>query len=317
MNAAANPTRRGALLSLADEGTLARLIERGDLQARDTMIESNLRLVHAVAATFRGSGVPFVDLVQEGTIGLVRAVELFDRRRDVRFSTYAVWWIRRSMRDAIAGANAIRIPAKAHQQLAAVRRAEAKLQRRSPRRASDVQIADLTGLSVKTVRALRTAAQVTASLDEPVGEGTTTLRDLIADTRAVDPSESAVAQELRDDVLAMLRFLPRRHREVLVRRYGLHGGRVQTHNEIARWLGVGEERSRQIERESLQRLRSISATACDGRTVGCGRRSAEGVVRTLRARRAGKAPARVASERPDGAERVADRRAQQPVSEAG
>jgi RNA polymerase primary sigma factor len=249
------------LLSRTDEIALAKRIERGDLKAKETMIERNLRLVHAVARTFQGSGVPYADLVQEGTVGLVRAVELFDHRRGLKFSTYAVWWIRRSMHDAIAGAKVIRMPAKATQQLAAVRRAEAQLERLSPRRASDDGIAGLTQLSAKTVRSLRTAGQVVASLDEPVGEDATPLGDLIADARAIDPSESAIAHERRDGVSAMLRLLPSRHREVLVRRYGLNGNRVQSHEEIGRRLGVGEERSRQLERESLHRLRSTSATS--------------------------------------------------------
>jgi RNA polymerase primary sigma factor len=249
------------LLSRADEIALARRIERGDLNAREAMIESNLGLVHAVARGFRGSGVPFADLVQEGTIGLIRAVERFDHRRGLKFSTYAVWWIRDSMRDAIAGSKAIRIPPKANQQLAAVRRAEAQLERLGPRRASDAEIAELTHLSARTVRSLRVAAQVVASLDAPVGEGTSALGDLMADTRAVDPSESAIAREQREDVSAMLLFLPKRHREVVLRRYGWNGRRVQSHKEIGRRLGVGEERSRQLERESLHRLRSISAPA--------------------------------------------------------
>jgi len=261
MSAVETPRRQGTRLSRADEIDLARRIERGDLRAKETMIESNLGLVHALANSFRGSRVPFADLVQEGTIGLVRAVEAFDHRRGVKFSTYAVWWIRRAMRDAIAGSNVIRIPAKAGQQLAAVRRAEAQLERLGPRRASDAGIAELTQMSVNTVRSLRTAAQAVVSLDEPLGEGTTRLGDLIADSRAVDPSQSAIAHELRDDVSAMLRLLPARHREVLVRRYGLNGGPVHSHEEIGQWLGVGEKRSRQLERESLQRLRSISATS--------------------------------------------------------
>jgi RNA polymerase primary sigma factor len=252
--------RPGTLLSRADEVALGQRIKRGDPQAKETMIQSNLRLVYAVARTFRGSGVPRADLVQEGTVGLVRAVDRFDPSRGVKFSTYAVWWIRRAMRDAIAGSKAIRIPAKASQQLAAVRRAEAQLERLGPRGASDAAIAELTQFSVQTVRSLRTAAEVIASLDQPVGEGTTRLGDMIADTRAVDPSECAIAHEQRADVSAMLMFLPKRHREVLVRRYGLNGSRAQSHKEIGCWLGVGEERSRQIEHESLHRLRSISAT---------------------------------------------------------
>ena len=249
------------LLSPAEEIMLARRIEHGDQQAKQTMIESNLRLVHAVARAYRGSSVPFADLVQEGTLGLARAVERFDHRRRVKFSTYAVWWIRRSMLDAIANSNVIRMPANAIQQLAAVRRAEAELARVEPRRRSDAAIAEQTQLSVTTVRSLRQAARVTASLDEPVGEDATPLGDLLADVRAGDPFESAVAGENRDEVSSMLRMLPERHREVIVRRYGFSDDGAQTHQQIGERLGIGEERSRQLEREALHRLRSIAASA--------------------------------------------------------
>jgi len=164
------------------------------------------------------------------------------------------------MGDAIAASNPIRIPPKANRQLAAVRHAEAQIERHSPRRASDAEIADLTELSVGTVHSLRSAPKVSASLDEPLGEGTTELGELVADTHAIDPSESAIAHERSDEVSAMLQLLPKRHREVLVQRYGLNGGSIHSHKEIGRWLGVGEERSRQIEHESLHRLRSISET---------------------------------------------------------
>ena len=165
----------------------------------------------------------------------------------------------RSILDALADSNVIRIPAKAKRQLAAVRRAEAELHQIGPRRASDAEIAERAELKETTVRSLRAAARVTASLDEPVGEEMTPLGDLVADHRAVDPSAAAIELEDRDQVSGMLRLLPERHREVLIRRYGLNDSRVHSHEEIAQWLGVGEERSRQIEREALHRLRSISA----------------------------------------------------------
>jgi RNA polymerase sigma factor (sigma-70 family) len=155
----------------------------------------------------------------------------------------------------------IRMPAKASQQLAAVRRAEAELERLEPRRASDAAIADHTQLSVATVRALREAGRVTASLDEPVGEDATPLGDLLADPRAGDPLDSAIAHESRGEVASMLRLLPERHRDVIVRRYGLSGEGAETHEQIGERIGVGEERSRQIEREALHRLRSIAASS--------------------------------------------------------
>jgi RNA polymerase primary sigma factor len=252
---------RGKLLSRSDEVMLARGIARGDGRAKQRLVESNLGLVHAVARTFYASGVPLDDLVQEGTIGLTRAAELFDPDRGVKFSTYATWWIRRSIRDAIADSKVIRIPAKANRQLAAVRHAETELNRLAPGRASDAEIAQLTELSVGKVRSLRAAAQVTVSLDQPVREDTTPLGDLVADAEGIDPAERAIAHEERERVWAMLRLLPKRHRDVLVRRYGLIDGRAQSHAEIGRALGVGEERSRQLERESLHRLRSAADTA--------------------------------------------------------
>jgi RNA polymerase primary sigma factor len=249
------------VLSAAEEVALARRIERGDQSAKDTMVESNLRLVHAVARSHGGSGAPFVDLVQAGTVGLVRAVERFDHHRGLKFSTYAVWWIRRSILEAISDTRAIRIPPKAFRRLAAVRRTEADLRRHGACRVSDADIAEHTQLTPATVRSLRAAAQVTASLDEPVGEETTPLVDLMADERAVDPSEDVIARESHHELLGMLRLLPERHREVLVRRYGLSDRCAESHTEIGERLGIGAERSRQIERDALRRLRSIAATA--------------------------------------------------------
>ena len=246
------------LLSAAEEKALARRIERGDARAKKTLIENNVRLVMAVASSYRGCSVPFADLVQEGTIGLIQAVDRFDHRRGVKFSTYAVWWIRRSILDAIASANVIRIPPRANRQLAAVRRAEAELEGVGPRRASDAEIATRTGLGLTSVRSVRTAARVIASLDAPVGEDMQPLSELVADERAAAPWETAIASEDQDRLSAMLLMLPDRHREVLTRRYGLKDTDVESHAEIGDRLGVSEERSRQLEREALNRLRSMS-----------------------------------------------------------
>jgi RNA polymerase primary sigma factor len=255
------PASPGQLLSAPEEAALAVRIGLGHLDAKEEMIERNLGLVRALARTYRGRSVPFDDLVQEGTVGLVKAVERFDPGREVKFSTYAVWWIRRSMLDALAGSKLIRVPAKANRQLAAVRRTEAELERGAPRRASDAEIAERLELTETAVRSLRAAARVTASLDQPLGEDTIALCDLVVDEEAVDPPAAAIELEARDEVSAMLRLLPARHREVLIRRYGLNDRPVYTHEEIGKWLGVGEERSRQIEHEALHRLRSISAPA--------------------------------------------------------
>jgi RNA polymerase primary sigma factor len=227
--------------------------------ARREMIESNLRLVSAVARHYRGRGVPFDDLVQEGTIGLARAVERFDPDHGAAFSTYAVWWIRRAMLDAIAAARPIRVPPPAARKLAAVRRAESEIRRDGSGPVTADAIADRTGLSVTTVRSLRRAPVVAVSLDDPVGEDGASLRDLVADENAADPVERVIAGDEQRSVSRLLALLPPRHREVLSRRYGVNAARAESHEEIGTRLGVGAERSRQIEREALHRLRSVAS----------------------------------------------------------
>jgi RNA polymerase primary sigma factor len=241
-------------LTAAHEVALAKLIERGDLRAKDEMIERNLGLVHALARPYAGRGVPHEDLVQEGTLGLIRAVEKFDHRRGLRFSTYAGWWIRRSLMDALSAARSIRIPPSAGRQLAMIRRAETALQRGS---VPDEAIAEQTGIAPRTVAALRSVPQVTASLDELVGEDASPLVDLIADTNTAAPWERADELARQGQIAQMLRALPAKHREVLVRHYGLNGTPAQGHEEISAWLGVGKERSRQLEREALHWLRDL------------------------------------------------------------
>jgi RNA polymerase primary sigma factor len=251
------------LLTAADEIRLAKRIERGDLAAKREMIERNRRLVLSIAQRYRGRGAPFDDLVQEGTIGLVRAVEKFDHRRGLKFSTYAVWWIRRSLANAVVDARTIRIPSNASDRLAAIHRAERELERLAPGSPSTEAIAERTGFSVRRVRVLREAASVTASLDEPVGEDGSPLGDLIPDRQAVDPWRHTDERESHRQLWSMVDMLPDRHREVLLRRYGLRGEEPETHAEIGSRLGVGEERSRQLEREALHRLRSLG----DGRRL--------------------------------------------------
>jgi RNA polymerase primary sigma factor len=248
-------TRR--VLTAAEEVELSRRIERGEVTAKEQMVEANLRLVYAVAARYRGQGVPFEDLVQEGTVGLVRAVEKFDHRRGLKFSTYAVWWIRRGVMNAVCEARPIRIPARARRQLAEIRSAESELRRSGAGKATIHAIAERTGLSVDRVRVLQRAAQVTASLDDEVGEDRTPLHEFVSDPDPVDPWQHVDGEETRRRVWSMLKLLPRRHREVLVRRYGIDAHGEASHAEIGASLGVGEERSRQLEREALHRLREL------------------------------------------------------------
>jgi RNA polymerase sigma factor (sigma-70 family) len=255
------PLRRAMsrpLLSADEERHLAIRIQQGDQAAKQRMIESNLRLVYSLARTYRGRGVPMADLVQEGTIGLARAVERFDHRHEVRFSTYAAYWIHRSLRDAVAAGQLIRMPPRAQHQLAAVRRAEDELGRLTLGSPSIAAVAERTGLSVESVQSLRGSARATASLDEPVGEDGTPLSELVPDDHAADPTECALADEESRTVRNMLKLLPERHRNVVVRRYGLGGEEPQSHEQIGASLGVGEARSRQLEHEALHRLRTMS-----------------------------------------------------------
>jgi RNA polymerase primary sigma factor len=221
------------------------------------MVERNLGLVWSVAKSYRGLGVPIEDLVQEGTVGLLRAIDRFDPRRGLRLSTYAGWWIRRAVIDALDDARPIRIPVGAARGLAAVHRAERELRTESSGTPTDSAVATRAGLRPERVRVLRHAARVTASLDHGVGNDGTTLHELVADPGADDPWGRVDERETWRQVWAMLKLLPSRHREVLVRRYGMVGGDSETHAEIAAHLGVGEERSRQLEHEAFHRLREL------------------------------------------------------------
>jgi RNA polymerase primary sigma factor len=251
------PERRHRLLTVAEEARLSRRAQNGDLRAKDRMIESNIGLVHSVARKYNGLGVPFDDLVQEGTLGLIRAVELFDSSRGLKFSTYAVWWIRRGVMDALAEAQTIRMPAGAARQLAAVERAETELRSLAPGAATVEAIADRTGLRAGSVSTLQGAARVTASLDERIGEDGTTLAELVADPEPADPWRRLDERETRRQAWSMIKLLPKRHRKVVMLRYGLDGGDAEPHSQIASRLGLSEERSRQLEREALHRLREL------------------------------------------------------------
>jgi RNA polymerase primary sigma factor len=249
---------RHQLLTAAQEVELAKRIERGDLSAKERMIQSNLRLVVSIAKNYRNQGLPFLDLIQEGTLGLIRAVEKFDWRRGFKFSTYATWWIRQAVARALADkARTIRMPVHIVERLQKINRADRLLWTQLGREPSLEEIADEASLTVQQVLEVRAAARASTSLDAPVGDADDAVfGDFVAGEEPLP--EETVELHLRSEALRRaLASLPEREREVVAMRYGLAGAEPQTLEEIGRRLGLTRERVRQIELESLRRLAGL------------------------------------------------------------
>ncbi|MSO95356.1 MAG: sigma-70 family RNA polymerase sigma factor [Thermoleophilia bacterium] len=246
---------RHTLLTAAQEVALAKRVERGDLVAKQAMIQANLRLVISIAKNYRNQGLPFLDLIQEGTLGLIRAVEKFDWRRGFKFSTYATWWIRQAVARALADkARTIRMPVHIVERMQKMNRADRTLWAVLGREPTLEEIAEEANLTVQQVVEVRAAARASTSLDAPVGEaGDAVLGDFVAGDDLLPEEE--VELTLRSQALqAALSYLGEREREVLTLRYGLGGTPPRTLDEIGRQLGVTRERVRQIEIDSLRRL---------------------------------------------------------------
>ncbi len=261
-----NEAGRYPLLTAAEEVELAKRIERGDGQAKDRMINSNLRLVVSIAKKYQGHGLSLLDLIQEGIIGLIRAVEKFDWRRGYKFSTYATWWIRQAVQRGVANkSRTIRIPVHIVEREQKIARAERELTVKLERPPTDEEVARTAKLSLKHVREVRAAARAVASLDKPLGdESETAFGDIVA-TDKRDVEEEVVVGLSETALRGAVEKLPDREKQVIKLRYGLNGDEdPKSLERIGRQLGLTRERVRQIETKALERLareREIAAMA--------------------------------------------------------
>ena len=248
------------LLTAAEEVQLAKRIERGDMDAKDKMVEANLRLVVSIAKNYRNQGLSFLDLIQEGTLGLVRAAEKFDYRKGFKFSTYATWWIRQAIARALADkGRTVRIPVHVVERLNKITRAERQMLGELGREPTTEEISKATEISVAEVEQIRRLAQTPVSLEKPVGdEEESEFGQFVADENAPDPFDAAADSLRSQNLKSALANLSYRERRVLELRFGIGGEAPKTLDEVGKVFNITRERVRHIETHSLRKLRKLS-----------------------------------------------------------
>jgi RNA polymerase primary sigma factor len=245
------------LLTPAEEIVLAKRIKRGDKSAREHMIKANLRLVVKIARDYENLGLPLLDLINEGNIGLMKGVERFDPKKGAKLSTYASWWIKQAIKRALANqSKTIRLPVHVVDKVAHIRRAEMRLREVLDREPTDEEVASELGLDAKRVRRYRQASRAPVSLDAPIGDDENDrVSEVVADPNAALPSEQLIYQSDNELVQEILATLPEREREILAMRFGLDDGKERTLEEVGERFGVTRERIRQIQEQALKTIR--------------------------------------------------------------
>ena len=245
------------LLTPAEEIALAKRIKRGDKSAREHMIKANLRLVVKIARDYENLGLPLLDLINEGNIGLMKGVERFDPKKGAKLSTYASWWIKQAIKRALANqSKTIRLPVHVVDKVAHIRRAEMRLREVLDREPTDEEVASELGLDAKRVRRYRQASRAPVSLDAPIGDDENDrVSEVVADPNAALPSEQLVYESDNALVQEILATLPEREREILAMRFGLNDGTERTLEEVGERFGVTRERIRQIQEQALKTIR--------------------------------------------------------------